>query len=181
MLTGAGAGVLLFTPSGASADTATATAPAATPAAPQGDHEGWMTDTLSKLVTDGTITQAQADAVASALQAARPQRGPGGPGGRGFGNPQVVADALGITPEQLRTELEAGKSLADVAAAHGVAEQTLIDAIVNDHKTHLAADVAAGRLTQAEADQRLADLASHVKDMVEHARPVAPAQPQTAA
>jgi len=48
--------------------------------------------------------------------------GPGGPGGpRGFAlgfEFQTAAQAIGITPQQLRTELQ-GKSLAQVAADHG--------------------------------------------------------------
>ena len=51
---------------------------------PQGqapDRGKWMTDALAPLVQDGTITQAQADAVTKALQDAKPQGGHGGPGG----------------------------------------------------------------------------------------------------
>ena len=61
---------------------------------PEPSPRQWVTDALSKLVDDETITQAQADAVAKALEAARPAGGPGhfgrggGPGlsGRGDGD-----------------------------------------------------------------------------------------------
>jgi hypothetical protein len=178
LLTGAGAGALLFTPNGASA---AGTATSATAAAPQDEHDGWLSDALSKLVADGTLTQAQADKVAAALRAARPERGPGGPGRRHFGNPEAVAAAIGITADQLRTEVQAGKSLAQVAEAHGVAEQKVIDAIVADGKAHLDAEVAAGQLTQVQADRRLAELKLHVKDLVERVRPAGPPQDQPAA
>jgi formate-dependent nitrite reductase cytochrome c552 subunit len=177
LLTGAGAGALLFTPSGASAVDTTTTGPAA---AADGERDGWAADALQKLVDDGTLTRAQADKVLSALRAARPEHGPGRRG-RPFHAPGVVAGAIGISVDQLRTELEAGKSLADVAAAHGVDEQKVIDAIVQEAKTHLAAAVATGRITQAQADQRLADLQSHVKDMVEHVRPAGPPPAEPAA
>lgn len=171
LLTGAGAGALLFTPTGASA----ADPPPASASAPApSDHDNWISSALTPLVGDGTITQAQADAVTSALEAARPEPGPGGRGPAGPADPQVVAEAIGISAAQLRSELDAGASLAGVAAAHGVGEQKVIDAIVEDAKEHLAGEVAAGRLTQAEADQRLADLQSRVKDMVERARPAGP-------
>src|SRR5262245_770859 len=56
------------------------------------DPGGFLQDALAPLVEDGTITQAQADAVIAALREARPDRGPGfgrghhGPfGGRGAG------------------------------------------------------------------------------------------------
>lgn len=42
----------------------------------------------------------------------------------------VAAEVLGMTEAELRAELEAGKSIADVAAAEGVDVQTVIDALV---------------------------------------------------
>src|SRR5436305_15007889 len=60
-------------------------------------------------------------------------RGPGpGPGG------QAIADYLGLTSADLRTQLEAGKTLADVATAQGKSVSGLADAIVADATTHLA-------------------------------------------
>jgi hypothetical protein len=139
--------------------------PAAAPAPGQ-----WVTDAMKKLVDAGTLTQAQSDAVVAALEAARPADDHGH--GRGPGaNLDVAAKALGLTAEQLRTELTVGTSLADVAKAHGVAEQTVIDALVADAQSHLAAAVTAGKLTQAEADARKADLPAHIKQFVESARP----------
>ena len=45
---------------------------------------------------------------------------------------QAAAEALGMTPAELRTELEAGKSIADVAEEKGVDKQVVVDAIVAD-------------------------------------------------
>jgi hypothetical protein len=59
----------------------------------------------------------------------------------------VVAKAIGITEAQLLTELNAGKTPAQVATAHGVAVQKVIDALVADGMSELAADVKAGRIT----------------------------------
>lgn len=78
----------------------------------------------------------------------------------------VAAGALGITEAELRTELQAGKSIAQVAEAKGVALQTVIDALVNERRAHIAAHVAEGKLTQAEADKILADLETRVTEMV---------------
>jgi hypothetical protein len=45
---------------------------------------------------------------------------------------QAAAEALGMTPAELKTELEAGKSIADVADEKGVDQQVVVDAIVAD-------------------------------------------------
>jgi polyhydroxyalkanoate synthesis regulator phasin len=53
--------------------------------------------------------------------------------GRGFGRGlslEVAAETLGLTTEELRTQLQDGKSLAQVAEAQGVDKQELIDALV---------------------------------------------------
>ena len=81
---------------------------------------------------------------------------PGGPGPgahtEAVSDTSVVAKAIGITEAQLLTELNAGKTPAQVATAHGVAVQKVIDALVADGLSELAADVKAGRITQAQAD-----------------------------
>jgi hypothetical protein len=89
-------------------------------------------------------------------------RGFGGPGGRHgglrAGGPAVtaaVARALGLTEQQLVTELQAGKTIAQLAQAKGVSTASLHAAAVAALKTALAAEVTAGRLTQAQADQMI--------------------------
>ncbi|MEA2622603.1 MAG: hypothetical protein QOH61_1513, partial [Chloroflexota bacterium] len=70
----------------------------------------------------------------------------------------VVADAIGITEADLITALDGGQTMAQVAAANNVDVQVVIDALVADGQSELDAQVAAGSLTQAEADARAADL-----------------------
>ena len=110
--------------------------------------------------------------------------GPGGkPGpGRGgaFGDPQALATWLGITPEQLRTELHegTGKSLAQVAQAHGKTRDALITYLTDQTKTQLDQAVAAGRLTRQQADEMLARFQQNVGAMVDRVHPAgAPGQP----
>lgn len=140
-----------------------------------GDRLGRISDALSGLVTDGTITQEQADAVASTLDEALPQRGWGGPGGPagpgGWGGRgvafDVAAEALGVTEDELRSQLRAGESVADVAAAEGVPVEDVVSALVAEARERLAAAVTDGRLTQAEADERAADLEARVTELVQ--------------
>lgn len=94
---------------------------------------------------------------------ARPEGlGRGGHGGGGRVDLAAAAEALGIPQDELRTRTQAGQTLADVAAAQGVAEADLVDALVAAARTRLADAVAAGRLTRAEADARSADLETRI-------------------
>ena len=74
-----------------------------------------------------------------------------------------------MTETELQTQLKAGKSLAAIAKAKGVPLQTVIDAIVAQEKTELAAAVKAGRLTQAQADQMSKDVVARVTAEVNRA------------
>jgi hypothetical protein len=58
----------------------------------------------------------------------------GGPGGM---NLETAANALGMSVEDLRTELQAGKTIAQVAGEKGVDVQTVIDALVADATTRI--------------------------------------------
>jgi polyhydroxyalkanoate synthesis regulator phasin len=127
--------------------------------------EDRIRDALSGLVTDGSITQDQADEVASTLSDA----GVGGHGPHGGGRPDLstAAETLGMTEDELHTALEADDaSLATVAEAQGVAVDDLVTALVQSAQDRVAADVTAGDLTQEEADQRLADLEQRITDRV---------------
>src|SRR5215212_9890177 len=78
----------------------------------------------------------------------------------------AAASYLGVTQEQLRTEIASGKTLAEVAKAKGKPVDGLVAALVADAKTKIAAAVTAGRLSQAEADRLTAPLEEHVTDLV---------------
>ncbi|MGY1753526.1 hypothetical protein [Blastococcus sp. SYSU D01042] len=132
-----------------------------------------ITDALAGLVSDGSITQEQADEVASTLSEAGIGQGHG-PGGGFRGGPdlQTAATALGMTEDELRTALETeGTTLADVAEQQGVAVDALVDALVTAGEERIADAVEDGRLTQEEADERLADLEERITERVESALP----------
>ena len=178
LLGGGFAGVALGLPGFAGAQTGespSSTAPAdpnapSPPAKP--DRAAWMRDALAPLVASGRISQDQADAVISALEAARPAKGlrDRGPGGKGFrggpGRLDAAATAIGITPEELRTALRDGKSLADVARDKGVDPEKVVSALVAELKAHLDQVVASGRHTQGEADQKLAGATERIRAFV---------------
>ena len=123
-----------------------------------------ITDALAGLVSDGSITQEQADEVATTLSEA----GIGGHGGpHGRLDLETAATALGMTEDELRTALETdGTSLAQVAEDQGVEVGTLVDALVKAEQERIAQAVEDGRLTQEQADEWLADLEERVTEGV---------------
>jgi hypothetical protein len=172
---GGAAGLLLTGTTLASAQvsdvTGTVTTPVAGSAKPAKGE--WAKSVLDGLVAKGTITQAQADEILAALNAARPAHGPGGhgPGRGGFGKLDAAATALGMTVEDLRSALEGGKSLAAVAQEKGVDVAKVVDALVAEFKAHLDQEVASGIHTQAEADQKLADARARLEAFVNGTAP----------
>jgi hypothetical protein len=138
--------------------------------APASNRSQHLADTLAPLVSNGTITQAQADAVIAALEAAKPAHdhrgGPGGGPGRGPGNLEAAAGALGVTTDELRTALQGGQSLAEVAQSKGIDVEQVVNALVAELKAHLDEEVAAGEHTQAEADQELAGATERIRAFV---------------
>jgi hypothetical protein len=98
----------------------------------------------------------------------------GGPGfghGHGFGHLGAAATYLGVTAAELRTQLDAGKTLADVAKAQGKTVDGLVTALLADEKKELDAAVAAGRLTQAQGTEILAGAKQRFTDMANGVRP----------
>ena len=132
-------------------------------------------------VKSGEITQAQADTKLADVTAkatervnnVRPARGEGmhgGPKGPGR-NVAAIASVLKLTEAELKTQVESGKTLAQIATAQGVDVKLVIDAIVTDMKSHIAEEVASGELTQAQADAKLADATTKVTEMVNTVQP----------
>jgi uncharacterized protein YidB (DUF937 family) len=77
-----------------------------------------------------------------------------------------VADAIGISADDLRAALRDGQTLAAVAEANGVDPQDVIDVLVENGTARLDAAVAAGRIDQATADERKAGLPERAADLV---------------
>ena len=83
----------------------------------------------------------------------------------------AAAGVLKLTEAELKAQVEAGKSLADVAATQNVSVQSVIDVVVTEMKTHIASEVTSGELTQAQADEKLANVTARATDMVNGVRP----------
>jgi hypothetical protein len=134
---------------------------------------------LAGLVTKGTITQAQADAITAALTAAEtaehandPQ---GGPMGEGRPDPSValslISSTIGVDAATIQKRLAAGETLGAIA---GAKKDALITALVAEESKRIDAAVTAGKLTAAQATTMKSTLTAHITDEVNSTRPAGP-------
>ena len=124
---------------------------------------------MAELVTAGTITQAQADAIAnkfaqkhSAKDANRAANEASKVAHRAAVE-ALVSSTIGLDATTIKNRLAAGESLATIA---GVKKDALITALVALETSRIDADVLAGKLTAAQATTLKANLISHVTEHV---------------
>lgn len=171
LLVGGAAGLTLTLPGAAGAQDVDDEAPTDEPVA---DHaaereagaEARLRDALDALVDDGTISADQADAVAATLADELPAGRHGHRPGFGIAL-DAVAEVLGIDADDLRTELDAGATVGELADAAGVERRAVIDAIVAAATERATAAVEEGRLTDALADELLARLDERLPDLLD--------------
>ena len=139
-------------------------------------------DVLKQAVEEGLLTQEQADRMLErgldSFMFGGGMMGGKGRGGRGHGMGgsgnsliSVAAEKLDMTVAELVTELEADKTIADVAQAKGVELKTIVDAYIAERAERFADMVAAGRITQAEADEKLAEMRTEAEEHLQEAYP----------
>jgi hypothetical protein len=100
-----------------------------------------------------------------------------GPGDRGVIGDQlsVAATYLGTTTDELRTKMQTGQTLAQIAAAtSGRSRDGLVAALTADAKAKIAAAQAAGTITADQATQLTNDLADKIVRFVDSTRPTGP-------
>ena len=84
------------------------------------------------------------------------------------------AQVIDVEPQDVIDALRSGTSIADYAASQGVSEDVLIAGITAEVEAKLAEAVASGRLTQEEADAKLAEMVERLAEAI-HNVPEAPA------
>jgi hypothetical protein len=113
---------------------------------------------LAELVKAGTITQAQSDAISKALVNA-PAAAKAAAEAQKAAHEKLIADTVGLAWADIQTRLTAGETLAAIA---GAKKDALIAALVKEATDRIAADVAAGRLTEAQATERKTGLTERI-------------------
>jgi len=131
-----------------------------------------LSDRVDAAVAAGRLTKAEGDALKQRITSDDfPLLGGLRRGfGHGlFGRLEAAAGYVGITEAQLRTELEGGKSLAQVAKDHNKSVDGLVNVLFTDAKGKLDDAVSAGRLTMARENEMLGVLKDRITNMVNHA------------
>jgi len=162
-LGGVAAGAAFFTPVIAGAQDDAVEAEQAAP-----EHGTRISEALQVLVDDGTLTEAQRDAVVETLQNARPDRGEfrerlGQRGPRGAGE---IAEILGLEGSEMREALRNGSSIAELAEAQGIDSADVVDAIVARAEERLETAVENGRIDDTQAAEMLTQAAERAEDLV---------------
>jgi hypothetical protein len=168
MLGGGLLGATLFTPGLAGAqDEAPAAADVERPDA--GVRVGVI---LAPLITDGTLTQFQADAVTEAFvtageqrQADRQERQADRQADREEQHAALAAE-LGISVDDLTEALQSGQTLAEVAEANGSSAEAVIAFMEGELADHLAESVANGDIDQERADEIAASASERIAERV---------------
>ena len=148
--------------------------------------KGAFSDRLDAAVTAGRLTRAQADEIKQRLEADGlpflggpkpfpgghgPFPGPGSHGGPLFGAFDAAAKYLDLSQEQLFRQVGAGKSLAQLAKDRNKSVDGLKQAIEDAARAKLDAAVKAKKLTQAQEDELLKGLGSHIDEIVNNTGP----------
>ena len=141
---------------------------------------------LDEEVASGEHTQAEADAklvlfkgrldeMVNRVGMAHGKGGHSGKGGHGMGRAPFatanLAKVLNLSETELQTELQAGKTIKQIADAKNVDIDDVKDVLAADFKAHLDEEVASGEHTQAEADAKLTEFKTRLDDMVNGVRP----------
>jgi hypothetical protein len=132
----------------------------------KGDRGAGFTNILGGLVSKGTLTQAQVDAIKKALDDAR-AAGKAAHDAMRAAHTKVITDTLGITEADLTARLKAGDTLATIA---GAKKDALISALVAFHTKQIDEAVASGKMTADQATKMKANLKDRVTAGVNNAK-----------
>lgn len=133
-----------------------------------------LANRVDAAVTAGRLTEAQGNELKARIEADEFPLFFAGGHRVGFGHGADLATAasyLGLSEAELRSQLEGGKTLAQIARDRSKSVDGLIQAIVDAKTAELDAAVAAGRLTATQKEAILRDLRQRITDRVNGAVP----------
>ena len=125
-----------------------------------------MSSMLSGLVSNGTITQSQADAIIKAAEGMRAASKSIKDANR-TALDSVITSTLGISLDTLTSRLKAGETLATIA---GDKKSALITALAAEINKQINAALAAGKITADQATAQKAKSVDRVTNMVNNVK-----------
>jgi hypothetical protein len=132
-----------------------------------------FSDRIDAAVADGRLTKAQGEELKRRIHSGDfplfgpPVFGPNFPGVHPFFHGlDAAAGYLGLSEAALRSRLNSGKTLAQIAKAQGKSVDGLKSAMLDDAKQKLDDAVQAGRLSKSEEQRALKGLESRIDDLV---------------
>jgi polyhydroxyalkanoate synthesis regulator phasin len=138
--------------------------------------ESAANEIIDEAVERGDLTEEQGNRVRARIASDLPFFGLGHGHGGGFGDCgplgvrfslDTIAGTLGMSIEDLRSELRDGTPLTDIIAAQGSTVDEVVDALVADAESRLDQAVTDGQLTREQADEVLAGLSDRLTEMFE--------------
>ena len=125
-----------------------------------------ISNLLSTLVTNGTITQSQADAITKTATDLRGAAKVLKQANRASLD-AVVTSTLGISLDTVNTRMKAGESLAQIA---GAKKDALIAALATEVNKQIDSAVTTGKVTAAQATAQKAKTTERVTNMVNNVK-----------
>ena len=138
-----------------------------------GGRESEFKSILAGLVTKGTITQAQSDAITAAVTAARVAHeadrdsDDAANSARRTAHEALIATTIGIDAATIKTRLAAGETLGAIA---GAKKSALITALVAEATKAIDAAVTAGKMTAAQATNLKTGLTARITAAIDSVR-----------
>jgi polyhydroxyalkanoate synthesis regulator phasin len=134
-----------------------------------------ISEALAPLVEDGTLTQGQAEAVVEELAPlvarARFQERTRELVGQLGRLAAEIAEVQGMIPNELGEQLAAGRTLTEIAEAHGSTGDQLVAQVTDHVAAHLAVQVTAGKLDQQRADEVVARTEQTLTELIDVEHP----------
>jgi len=125
----------------------------------RGNRQAHRQAMIDQLVADGVLTQDQVDTAGEVRAAMQEQRE-----AKKAEKLAAISDAIGVSVEDLQAAKEAGTPLAELA---GDQLPALVDLMVDKATARIEQGVADGKLTQEQADEKLAGLEERITTRLE--------------
>lgn len=142
-----------------------------------------VTERVNQALEGGTITQERADnllanleeritqALNGELRIRAPQNRPQLPRQQALRHVgRAVVEETGLTPAEIREQLQSGDSLADILTENGVSVDAFAGEVLTPLETRLEQAVERGRITQEQADERLQNARERLSELLNRSR-----------